>query len=259
LLAGAAVGVSAVAQTAPTAPQSVTTVRPMAADASPSFAVAAIKPHDPNSSRQGFSNDGERITIRNENLVNMMQFAYSIHPRQIANLPEWAFRESYDIQGTTDTPGEPNLRQQQEMLQKLLADRFGLKFHREQRELDAYAIRVAKGGPKLKPAAKPDAEADEQGNGHGTEQTIQYTSASMADFILGEQFFVDRPMVDQTGLKGRYDFSFRYTYDEEHATDPNAPPGLFTAVQEQLGLKFEPTRAPVEVFVIDHIDRPSEN
>jgi len=77
--------------------------------------------------------------------------------------------------------------------------------------------------------------------------------------IMGEQFFVDRPLVDQTGLTGRYDFSIRYTYDEVHATDPNAPPGLFTAVQEQLGLKFEPVKAATDVFVIDHIERPSPN
>jgi len=248
-------GLPALGQAAPSA----TPVPRMAADAHPSFAVATIKLHDPSSSRQGFNNSGDRVTIRNENLANLMQFAYAIHPRQMANLPDWAFHDSYDIEGTTDTPDEPSLRQQQEMLQKLLADRFGLKFHREQREMDAYAVQIAKGGPKLKPTANPDAEPDQQGNGHGTEQTIKYTSASMQDFAFGSQFFLDRPVVDQTGLSGRYDFSYRYTYDEEHATDPNAPPGLFTAVQQQLGLKFEPVKAPVEVFVIDHVERPSAN
>lgn len=238
---------------------SSTPVQKMASDAHPSFAVAAIKPHDPNSSRQGFNNSGDRVTIRNENLANLMQFAYAINPRQMVGLPDWAFHESYDIEGKTDTPGEPSLKQQQEMLQKLLADRFGLKFHREQRVLDAYAIRIVKGGPKLKPAASPDAEPDQQGNGRGTEQTIKYTSASMQDFAFGSQFFLDRPVVDQTGLTGRYDFSYRYTYDEAHSTDPNAPPGLFTAVQEQLGLKFEPVKASVDAFVIDHVERPSEN
>jgi uncharacterized protein (TIGR03435 family) len=151
------------------------------------------------------------------------------------------------------------LRQQQEMLQKLLADRFQLKFHRDKRELPVFALQIAKGGPKLKPAANPDAEADESGNGRGTEQTIVFTSASMGDFTLNEQFFVDRPVVDQTGLIGKYDFSLRYTYDEAKSTDPDAPPGLFTAVQEQLGLKFEPTKAPVDVFVIDHVEPPSAN
>jgi len=87
--------------------------------------------------------------------------------------------------------------------------------------------------------------------------TQTYTNCSIPNFILGMQFFLDRPVVDQTGLTGHYDFTFRYTADEVHATDPNAPPGLFTAVQEQPGLKFQPTKAPVDVFVIDHIEKPT--
>jgi len=232
----------------------------MAASAHPSFAVATIKPHDPNSQRQGFDATGDRFTIRNESIANLLSFAYSVHPRQIVDAPDSLFHDRWDIEGKTDTPGEPSLRQQQEMVQKLLADRFQLKFHHDRRELSVYAIRIAKGGPKLKPAANPAAEPDQQGNGHGTEQTITYTSADMANFILGEQFFLDRPIVDQTGLTGRYDFSFRYNTDDSHPSDdPNAAPGLFTAVQEQLGLKFEPVKAPADVIVIDRIERPSEN
>ena len=244
-----------IAQTNPATPS----VPRMAVEAHPSFAVATIKPHDPDSKRQGFDNSGDRVMVYNQSVAGMMQFAYSIHARQMAGLPDWALHDRWDVDGKTDTPGEPSLKQQQEMLQKLLADRFRLKFHREQRVMDAYAIHVAKGGPKLKPAANPDAEADEQGNGHGTEQTITYTSVTMKEFAFGSQFMMDRPVVDQTGLTGRYDFSFRYTDDEAHTTDPNAPPGLFTAVQEQLGLKYEPVNAPVEVFVIDSVERPTAN
>jgi uncharacterized protein (TIGR03435 family) len=245
---------SALAQGTATTP-----VKPMAADAHPSFAVATIKPHDPASNRQGFNAAGDHFTIRNESVANLMEFTYSVHERQIVDAPDWVFHDRFDIEGATDTPGEPSLRQQQEMLQKLLADRFHLTFHRDKRMLSVYAIQIAKGGPKLKPAANPDAEADQEGNGHGTEQTVIYTSADIASFIMGEQFFLDRPLVDQTGLTGKYDFSIRYTYDEVHSTDPNAPPGLFTAVQEQLGLKFEPTRASTAVLVIDHVDQPSAN
>lgn len=241
------------------APQTATPVKPMAADAHPSFAVATIKPHDPNSQRQGFSADGDRFTIRNESIADLMSFAYSIHPKQIADAPDSLFRDRWDIAGTTDVPGEPSLHQMQEMVQKLLADRFQLKFHHDKRELSVYAIRVARGGPKLKPAANPAAEPDQQGSGHGTEQTITYTSADIPNFVMGEQFFLDRPLVDQTGLTGKYDFSIHYTYDEVHTTDPDAPPGLFTAAQEQLGLKFEPTKAMTDVFVIDRVEPPSAN
>jgi uncharacterized protein (TIGR03435 family) len=231
----------------------------MAADAHPSFAVAAIHLHDPNSQRQGFSTEGDRYTVRNETVAALLMFAYAIHPRQIVDAQDWVLHEHYDIEGKADTPGEPNLHQQQEMMQKLLADRFALHFNREKRELSVYAIQVAKGAPKLKPAADPTAEADQEGEGHGTETTQIYTSASMTDFAMGMQFFMDRPVINQTGLTARYDFRVRYTHDEVRATDPNAPPGMFTAIQEQLGLKLQPVKAPVDVFVIDHIERPSEN
>ena len=248
------------AQTAPPAPASATLpVVPMSPTADPSFAVAAIKPHDPASKRQGFSTAGGRYTIRNETLSSLICFAYAIHSHQLVGAPDWLHTDPYDIEGKPDAEGEPSLRQQQSMIKKLLADRFQLKVHIEKRELPVYAIRVAKGGPKLTPAAHPDAQPDQDGNGRGTEMTQTYTSASLDDLVLGMNFFLDRPAVNQTGLTGRYDFSIRYTYDVANTTDPNAPPGIFTAVQEQLGLKFEPVRAPVDVLVIDTISRPSPN
>jgi uncharacterized protein (TIGR03435 family) len=231
----------------------------MAADAHPSFAVAVIKPHDPDVGGTEFNTIGDRVKIRNQTVASMLSFAYAIHRHQIVDAPDWIFHDRYDVEGTTGTEGEPSLRQFQEMLQKLLGDRFQLKFHRQQRELPVYAIRLAKGGPKLNPTAHPDADPDQESNSHGTEITQTYTNSSLPDFILAMQFFLDRPIVDQTGLLGHYDFTFHYTGDEVRATDPNAPPGLFTAVQEQLGLKFEPTKASVGVFVIDRVEPPSAN
>jgi uncharacterized protein (TIGR03435 family) len=232
----------------------------MAADAHPSFAVAAIKLHDPTSSRQGFSSNADRVNIRNESVAAMIVFAYSLNKEQVLKAPAWATDEPYDIEGKADAEGQPNLRQEQEMVQKLLADRFQLKFHMEKRELSVYAVRIAKGGPKLSPAANPNGILDQTGNGGGNVQTIKYSDCSMSDFAFGEQFFFDRPVVDQTGLAGKFDFTIRYTVDESRTSDdPNAPPGIFTAVQEQLGLKFEPAKAPADVYVIDHIERPSPN
>lgn len=241
--------------------QTPTPVKPMAADAHPSFAVATIKPHDPASNRQGFDAVGDRYGIHGQTIVSLMMFAYAIDKHQIVDTPDSARIDRFDIEGTTDTPGEPSLHQQQEMLQKLLADRFGLRFHREKREIPVYIIQIAKGGPKLTPAAHPELEADQNASTHGssTEVTVTITSASMQDFILGMQFFFERPLVDQTGITGKYDITLRYTHDETNATDPNAPPGLFTAIQEQLGLKLEPTKAMTDVFVIDHVERPSAN
>ena len=252
LVAGTLAGTGALAQTS-------TPVARMAVDAHPSFAVAAIKPHDPNYHHQGFNASGDRFIVRNETVTSLLMFAYGVDKHQIVDGPNWLGNSPYDIEGTTDTPGEPNLRQQQEMIQRLLSERLGLKFHHEKRELPVYAIQIAKGGPKLPAPANPDAEPDQNASGHGTEITVTITSGSIADCILGMQFFLDRPLVDQTGLTGRYDFKLRYTYDEAHATDPNAPPGLFTAIQEQLGLKLDAVKAPADVLVIDHIEKPSEN
>lgn len=180
----------------------------MAADAHPSFAVAAIKPHDPESRRQGFNAQGDRYTVRDQTVASLMQFAYSIYWRQVVDAPDWVFHERYDIEGKTDTEGEPNLSQQQEMLQKLLADRFGLKFHRDKRELSVYALQIAKGGPKLTAAANPDAQPNQNATGSGTDLTQFYTSASMGNFILGMQFFSTGLSSTRLALPGATTSSF---------------------------------------------------
>jgi uncharacterized protein (TIGR03435 family) len=102
----------------------------------------------------------------------------------------------------------------------------------------------------------PSQDADQ----HGTELDMKFKNMSMADFGFCMQFFLDRPIVDQTGLAGKYDFNLKWSFDEtEASSNPNAAPGLFTAVQEQLGLKLEAVKAPADVIVIDHVERPSAN
>jgi len=255
LFAASLAGVPAIGQNAATTP-----VGRMAAEAHPTLTVAAIHLHDPNSRRRGFNFEGSRYVVRGESVESLIMFAYAVHRKQILGGPEWLRADRYDIEGKPDVPGEPNLKQQQEMLQKLLAERFSMHVTRENRDMPVYAIQIAKGGPKLTRAAKPDSEPDVQGNGHGTETTLTFTSVSLDDLPLALQFVIpDRPVINQTSVTGRYDFSLRYTPDEARATDPNAPPGIFTAIQEQLGLKLQPVKAPVDVLVIDAIERPSEN
>lgn len=238
----------------------VTPVQRMAADAHPSFAVSTIKPHDPDERDRGIWVQGDHFDVSAASVEKLMKFAYSIHAQQISGGPGWLRQDKYDINGRPDAEGEPSLAQQQEMIQKLLADRFQLKFHREMHGLPVYAIRIAKGGPKLALAADPNEKPIEQSDHPDSATTVHaYSSAPISYLSLIEQLWSDRPLVDQTGLTGRYDFVLRYSSDEIHNSDPNAPPGLFTAVQQELGLKFESTRAPVEVFVIDHVERPSEN
>lgn len=225
----------------------------------PSIEVAVIKPHDPNSSYNNFRFARDRVSFDNQTVSRLIEFAYAINKQQIVDAPEWIRDSHLDIDGKTNADTDPTVPQQQKMIQQLLADRFGLRFHRDKRELSVYALQIAKGGPTLKPAANAAAQPLERSNGHGYQTTQTYTSMAMSDFILTMQFFLDRPIVDQTGLQGRYDFQLCYTYGESPSPDPDAPPGLFTALQEQLGLRFQSTRAATDVLVIDQIEQPSAN
>ena len=236
-------------------------IRNMAADADPAFEVATIKPSEPNDPTDGFHTRGRHLFIENQTVNKLIAFAYGMNGKQIAGGPAWLGTDRFDIDGVPDIDGTPSLKQEQGMVKKLLAERFKLTFHREKRELSVYAITVGKGGPKLVKSVgdligMPSQDADQ----HGTELDTRFKNMSMADFGFCMQFFVDRPIVDQTGLVGKYDFKLRWSFDEtEASSNPNAAPGLFTAVQEQLGLKLEAVKAQADVIVIDKVERPSAN
>lgn len=240
----------------PAAPKS------MSADAEPSYEVATIKPNNPGDHNSRFHQDGRRLDIENETMNTMLLFAYGIHAKQIVHAPAWFASDRYDVDGVLDVDGQPSLKQMQHIVQKMLADRFQLKFHRDTRELSVYAVTVAKGGPKLtKSQSDPNALGDETDQMHGDQITMAITNLSMAEFALIMQFYTDRPVVDQTGLAGKWDFKWAWTADESRVPPDttNPPPGLFTAIQEQLGLKVEAKKGPADVYVIDHVERPSPN
>lgn len=234
----------------------------MPADADPSYEVATIKPSNPDDHNSRFSYGGHHLTIKNHTLNTMLVFAYGIHPRQIVDAPAWLGADRYDIDGVLDTEGEPSLKQMQGIVKKLLADRFQLRFHRETRELAVYALTVAKVGPRLtRSKGDPNGLGDENDQIHGGQITMSITNMSMTDFVLIMQMIMDRPVVDQTGLVGKWDFKWTWTSDESRLPPDitNPAPGLFTAIQEQLGLKLGATKAPVEVLVVDRVERPSAN
>jgi uncharacterized protein (TIGR03435 family) len=224
------------------------------------FDVATIKPSDPKvSSGTFFTVKGSHVLAVNVDLLDLISFAYSLHIKQIVNAPAWLQTDKFDIDGVPNMTGRPNHDQQRQLYQSLLADRLHLVFHYETRELPVYALTVEKSGPKL---VKTDRQPTD-----GT--TFTYTNAvvvtaknaSMAVVADGMQaIFMDRPVVDQTGLKDRYDFILKWTPDEAPASnDPSAPPGLYTAIKEQLGLKLAPTKAPVTALVVDDVQKPSAN
>ncbi len=235
-------------------------LKPMARTADPAFEVAVIKPADPNDHNQGFRLDGHRVSIESTTMTSLICFAYSIQKSQIVNAPSWFEEQPWNIDGIPDTDGAPNWPQYRRMLQKLLSDRFGLRMHNDKRELSVYTLTVAKGGPKLeKSQSDPDALSDQSGHGVGQGQYMKFTNDSTTDFARFLQLMVDRPVLDETKLTGRYDFTLLWTPDELRAAEPGAAPGLFTALQQELGLELKATHAPTDVFVVDAVTQPTQN
>jgi uncharacterized protein (TIGR03435 family) len=248
-------------------------IRPMAADANPGFEVVTIKLSQPGRPGKRLGFNGTHFRAINLNVNDLIAIAYGMHTKQITGAPDWFNTDLYDIDGVPDVPGRPSMDQIGDMLQKLLADRFQLKFHHETKELSVYVIKVASGGEKMTNTSA--APTDPPGFGFRGLGDLVVRNLTMADFAKGLQTTVtDRPVVDQTGLTGRYDFTLKWTPDESQfaqfrgavpqpapsaGDNPNAPPSLYTAVQEQLGLRIEATKAPDDAMVIDHVEKPSPN
>lgn len=228
-------------------------------DANPSFEVAAITLSDPNNGSSGFQVRGRRVIVLNETVESMLVFAYGLQKSQLSGAPPWVATDHYDINAVPDQPGMPSTDQIRSMLRKLLAERYGLRSHEERRELLVYVLRVAKGGPKLaRTASAPGSNPDQTGNS-GRVSDWRFTNEPLSDFAHFLQFIMDRPVVDQTGVSGEYDFRLKWASDARLEGDPDGGPGIFTAMPEQLGLRLDPVKAPARIMVIDHVERPSAN
>ena len=252
-----------------TAPSAPVPLPPMPADANPSFDVATIKPSD-TSAPHGtfFRRNGRHLVAYNISVDGLIAFAYGLHAKQIVDGPSSLLDTHFDIDGVPDSDGHPNLKQSQLMFQKLLVSRFKLAFHYGSREIPAYAIQIAKGGPKL--TLTTHNPSDGTNFSYNCQVVLTVRNASVTDIAQGmQETFLDKPVVDQTGLHDRYDFDLKWTPDElqnycpsdaaRSRDDSNTPPGLYTAIQEQLGLKLVPVKAPVQVMVIDNVGTPTEN
>ena len=253
-------------------PQPPPRMKPMAADANPGIEVATIKPSKPGAiMMKSFRVGGDRITMSNVSLQDLILFAYDLEPKQVVNAPSWFNSDTYNIEVQPDQPGAPSKDQWKSILQKLLAERFQLKQHTEQRVLPAYILTVAKGGPKM---AKSSIQTlDGQGGAEATRMGpggLNAQASSMADFAHSLRTILDLPVVDQTGLAGLWDLNLKWTPDESQlggmmrmppppSDEADAPPPLFTAIQEQLGLKLDSGKAQVPVLVLDHVEHPSAN
>jgi len=243
----------------------------MAANANPAFEVATIRPSDPARPGQIVTLRGVEVITTNVTVHDLINLAYWLHPKQLTGGPGWTESEKYDMAGKPDAPGQPNVDQMKMMIQKLLADRFQLKFHFEKRDLSAYAVTITKAGAKIirsqdDPKGLPGFYFGKTAAG----TTLTFRNSPMSQVTAVLQNFLDKPVVDQSGLSERYDFTLTFTLDPAQmarlggppipaAENPDAAPDVFTAFQQQLGLKLESTKAPVDVMVIDKVEKPSEN
>lgn len=230
----------------------------------PSFDVASIRPHAPDDARfyvklpaQGrFSATGSVAKL-------VVMLAYDVQEAQIAGGPDWFATEKWDIEAKSDNPSGHSVEETRQMLQNMLAERFGLRVHRETEQRPAYVLTVAKGGPKFKPAEQGSTNVRVTGNSISLERGDLVRITQLLSSALG------RPVVDRTGLKGLYDLSLKWddapvpeggvTGSDVAAAPGNDHGSIFTAIQDQLGLRLDSQRTAVEVIVVDRMERPSPN
>jgi uncharacterized protein (TIGR03435 family) len=244
----------------------------MAADADPSFEVATIKPnHSGDPMVQEISEKGHYFGTRNSSLQDLIEFAYNIQSKQIVGGSDWMDKDRYDISAIPNQDGVPSLLQTRVMVQKLLSSRFKLAFHHSQLELSAFVLSVSRNGSKLTPTQQSGPVPVNSLEPGPSGWTLTMRNASIADLAGFLQMTVlNRPVIDQTGVSGRFDLSITFTPDDSqfHGNPPppqkgtsadTAAPALLQAVQLQLGLKLELKKALVESFAIDHVEKPSPN
>ncbi len=239
----------------------------------PAFEVASVKPADPDGT-MAIRRSGHRITFTGTSLQFLITWAYDLHSDRVYGKPNWLDSVHYDVTANATQDGRPAPPRQpgqptelQRMMQALLAERFKLAIHRETRQLPIYALVVAKGGAKIRLTEAPAVMGQTpfsmpaRGRLMGTQ-----VSPEMLAKVLSDQ--LSHSVQDQTGLKGVFDFKLEWEPDAS-LEDPDEAPAaanvrtgtsLFAAIQDQLGLKLEARKAPVEVLVLDHIERtPTEN
>jgi len=236
----------------------------------PAFEVATIKPVEssPKSARYIVMQGPHRFVEKDYTLKLLIAAAFNLNPKAVGGGPTWIESDHFDILALTPGEAQPSHDQQMAMLRTLLTDRFKLAFHREAKVFSIYALEVAKGGSKLKPST---AAAIEQpaliSTVYPQRIVLPARNAAMSDFVsMMQRAILDRPVVDKTGLSGRYDFNLEWAPDESQfggdvgAASSDAPiPPFFTAIQQQLGLRLEATRGPIETIVVDHAEHPSAN
>ena len=234
--------------------QSEATSKPLTWD------VISVKPNRSLDTSSSMRWNADGIEFRNMTLHGAMLNAFEVRSEsQITGYPSWVNSERFDIEAKMDAEtaaayralkGEASNKQWHAFMQQILDERFGLKFHIEKRDLPVYNLVLAKQGLKVKPSAQDEKGSSLMGPGKYTAHRGQVGGLALT--LSGT---VGRVILDKTGVTGEYDIDLTWAPDDQ----PEAGPSIFSALQDQLGLKLEPAKAPLDVVVIDHLERPSEN
>lgn len=257
--------------TSATLPQGAaqTATPPSGAVKTPVYDVVSIKPNKTGSGNVSISIDDGNYEATNVSLKDLILNAYDLKDSQIAELPAWAKSARFDIKAKVVEPDKEVFKkltddQFREMLRPILIERFQLTFHYETKVLPVYELVMTKDGPKFKTSAVTDGDGktvDGMGAGsmrvHNTELTAVGIAMKQLAFTLSGS--VGRIVVDKTGLPGKYDMHLKWSRDDGPPADADAVPGLFTALQEQLGLKLEGGKASVPVFITERVLPPVED
>jgi uncharacterized protein (TIGR03435 family) len=242
--------------------------------ASPSFEVVSVKLSDPNARGNYYSFNHAGVSVENGTLSGIIEMAYDVRGFQVAGGPGWIGTDRYQVtakfspedEKALPADGTERTRQMRLRLQAVLAERFQLRIHRETREQPEYSLVVGKNGPKMTEGDASLPQAGISANCGG----MKGTRARMATLSVVLSRQLQRPVLDHTNLTGMYDFEMTFTPESGcGSAQPDsgtsvaeaalARPSIFTAIQEQLGLKLESVRGPVEVIVIDRVEKPDPN
>jgi len=238
----------------------------------PSYDVVSIKPDHTDNGRVSIHIDDGNFDALGVSLKTMILGAYNLKEAQLFGLPKWGDSAHFDIKAKIIDPDKKQLQaltpdEFASMQQPILTDRFQLKFHRERKILPVYDLVTIKGGPKFKEITPVEQKSDAGVNGVRAggisvhNRNLVATGVPMSRLTDQLSAQLQRVVVDKTGLAGNYNFQLSWSPDDAGPPSPDvaAPPDIFTALEEQLGLKLQPGKEEMDTFVIDHVELPSEN
>jgi uncharacterized protein (TIGR03435 family) len=257
------------------APQTQAQVSPPPASSAPTFDVASIKPdREGNHTRVSFNSNS--LLATGMTLKALVELAYNVNDSQLFGGPDWGNSAKYEVQAKIDDTTaaalkslstEEKQQQRRLMVQALLAERFKLKISQSSKELSIYVLSPVKKGPLFSQSSLPGNATSGITSSSGQTKFSGISLAIFADWLSGQ---VGRKVIDQTGLQGKFDFTLQWSQEKQTPlTDSNqgpaalssdsSGPSIFTALQEQLGLKLESSKGPVQVLIIESAEKPTEN